>query len=807
LIARLRQPIVVAACIYVVVALLLCSDAIFGGAALGPDAELDRHPPFGHETAAEPTIFDDITFIYLDYPRNLTIARGLQAGRLDLWNPLSGCGAPLWAEQGGPFFPLKLLFYLHPTPATLRLFIVLRLAIAALGAYALARSRGLGAVGAFGAGLLFELSGVMVAQLGFATSSAICMTPWALLGAQSLANRGTPRSVAGCAIALGITGLSGHPGINLLVLSAFLVAIGGHLVSYARKAQSVRRLIGQSAVALVLGAALMAPSILPLVELRAEGRTYKHSEIGESAWQERLDWGLEALPAALFTPSVFESDAFAREARWPWPFSPALSMVGLALGVAGIVLGGIDLALAAVGLFGLGLTTSFPGLGWLHHVPGLTLILSWYCWVLVVLPFTQAAGRAIERLDSPEGRRAMAVGAGVVLASVSSIGLLELDGHRLGSAFTMAKNEGFVWGPLASSVLLLVLCVGLAWLPTRMRETLRPGPTIALVAALHAFALLRPLVHHAPAATLSRPPPTAIAWLAEHLDPRTQRMHSPTISVAHPFSPMLYDLPDLRGFSALPIRRYARFMESIPGGVSAFTAQHAATPVAALLDVAAVRWLLEDARAAWLPQVTQAPNLHVVHADALAVVLENRAALPRARIVHEAIAVADEDEAAAMLVRLTARAPHAAMTPLVQRVLLEPVDGHPPTLPTAAPVEAEPPTTERVEILPSNDPDRVTLDVELSTPGWVVLADTYYPGWTAEVDGAPTPIHPANLAFRAVGVAAGSHRVELQYRPASFQLGVALFIASFAACLVLACSKSPGLARALGFGSRGSTSR
>lgn len=800
MIARLRQPIVATTCIYFVVALLLCSDAIFGGAALGPDAELDRHPPFGLENAAEPTIFDDITFVYADYPRDLTVARGLQAGRLDLWNPLSGAGAPLWAEQGGPFFPLKIVFYLHPTPTTYRLFIVLRMVVAALGAYALARSRGMTALAAFGAGLLFELSGVLVAQLAFAAVSALCMTPWVLLGAQSLAHRGSPRSIAGSAVALGITGSGGHPGLSLLVLSAFVVAIGGHVLARIRDAADARRLIGQSLVAFALGTALMAPTILPLVELRSEGRSYKHSEIGEASWQERLHWSREALPVALFAPTTFEDEAFAREARWPWPFSPALSLVGLALGIAGLLLGTLDLGLVAVGLFGLGLSTALPGLGWLHSVPGLTLIISWYCWVLVILPFTQAAGHAIERIDTPKGRQALLAGAGVALAGITSLWLLDAEGHRLGPAFRAAAAEGYVWAPVASGALLLVLCAGLAWLPERMRETIRPGPAIALVAALHAFAILRPLIHHPPSTTLTGPPPASMAWLDEHLDARSSRMHSPTFPVAHPFSPMLYQQPDLRGLSALPIRRYARFMESIPGGTAAFTAQHAAMPVAALLDVAAVRWLLEDARAAWLPQAAQAPNLELVHRDPLAVVLENRAALPRVRIVHEAIAVANEDEAQAMLARLTARAPHAMLTPLGRAVLLEPVDGHAPQLPGPRPTTAPDTSAERVEVVEWEDPDRLVLDVELASAGWVVIADTWYPGWRAEVDGEHAPIHPANLAFRAVPVEAGSHRLELRYRPTSFRVGAALFAFACIACAVLTFAPSTRLSKLVRFG-------
>ena len=60
----------------------------------------------------------------------------------------------------------------------------------------------------------------------------------------------------------------------------------------------------------------------------------------------------------------------------------------------------------------------------------------------------------------------------------------------------------------------------------------------------------------------------------------------------------------------------------------------------------------------------------------------------------------------------------------------------------------------------------------------LVLSDSYYPGWTAQVDGAPSPILRANGLYRAVAIPAGRHQVVFEYRPSSFRNGAWLSAAS-----------------------------
>ena len=75
-------------------------------------------------------------------------------------------------------------------------------------------------------------------------------------------------------------------------------------------------------------------------------------------------------------------------------------------------------------------------------------------------------------------------------------------------------------------------------------------------------------------------------------------------------------------------------------------------------------------------------------------------------------------------------------------------------------------------------PNRVTIRAILDAPGYLVVADTWYPGWRATVDDVPTELLRANHAFRAVRLEAGEHQVEMVYRPVSVLAGGAISLAT-----------------------------
>jgi hypothetical protein len=192
-------------------------------------------------------------------------------------------------------------------------------------------------------------------------------------------------------------------------------------------------------------------------------------------------------------------------------------------------------------------------------------------------------------------------------------------------------------------------------------------------------------------------------------------------------------------------------------------------------------------------------------------VLRNRNELPRAWVVH-----------AARRVRVTAEMSAAARNrAMAEMVYSDDPFWHDPTLRAFDPHgfawldqdgESElarylpgssPRASETVKVsYPS--PQHAELEVSLESPGMVILADVYYPGWELTIDGEPAPIYRVNRSMRGAAVPTGSHRLVYSYAPRSFRIGAILSIVGLGVLVAIAaaCSARPvdpvvGVPRAL----------
>jgi hypothetical protein len=143
-------------------------------------------------------------------------------------------------------------------------------------------------------------------------------------------------------------------------------------------------------------------------------------------------------------------------------------------------------------------------------------------------------------------------------------------------------------------------------------------------------------------------------------------------------------------------------------------------------------------------------------------VYENTSPMPRSFVVPEAIPAPERSE---MLAALRG-------TDFRQRVLL---DGWKGTNPSGA-------TTFRPARIIDYRPNQVIVEAE--GPGFLVLADPWFPGWVSTVDGRDAQPYRANHAFRAVELTEGPHQVVFRFEPQSYSLGRRISVAALG-CLTL----------------------
>jgi Bacterial membrane protein YfhO len=91
------------------------------------------------------------------------------------------------------------------------------------------------------------------------------------------------------------------------------------------------------------------------------------------------------------------------------------------------------------------------------------------------------------------------------------------------------------------------------------------------------------------------------------------------------------------------------------------------------------------------------------------------------------------------------------------------------------------------------NPQQVVLEVDLESPGLVILGDVFYRGWELTIDGTPRPVYRVNGSMRGAAVSAGHHRLVYTFRPPVVRIGGLVSIAGLVALVVLcwACVRSP----------------
>lgn len=254
-------------------------------------------------------------------------------------------------------------------------------------------------------------------------------------------------------------------------------------------------------------------------------------------------------------------------------------------------------------------------------------------------------------------------------------------------------------------------------------------------------------------------------------------------------SAWLFDLQDIRGYDSIIPRQYTEYMKAIePQGELLYNriapikrAQSLESP---LLDLLGVKYVVTE------DEITT-PGFQAVYDDGATRIYQNERALPRAFTLPLSSTVVADDFADAIQ-RYDPR-----KYVIVNRETMQSLRPSASADDRRAEPAAFGPAT--ITVYKNNE---VWVDVQVSEPSWLILADSYFPGWRAFVRplGAPdgdereVPIALVNGNFRGVLLGSGESEVgntrlptpdsplaltvRFRYSPDSFRIGAfATFIA------------------------------
>jgi hypothetical protein len=171
-----------------------------------------------------------------------------------------------------------------------------------------------------------------------------------------------------------------------------------------------------------------------------------------------------------------------------------------------------------------------------------------------------------------------------------------------------------------------------------------------------------------------------------------------------------------------------------------------------------------------------------VRRDQNETVLENTAALPRAFLVPRARVA----QPGASLEQMESQ-PFAPREEVILAAETPPAS--PSTLLLRAPGRAAPAPPGQVR-MQRYAPREVAVDVASPAPAFLVLTDTFYPGWQAYLDGREQPVLRGDSVFRVVEVPAGDHQIVFRFEPASVLVGLAVSLGTLALCVVASVTGS-----------------
>ena len=744
---------------------------LFGYAITGDDIIFGYYPwaanpPAGYAGPSNPVI-DDGTRVLRPWAE--FASQSIREGKLPLWNPFMGAGAPFFGNIiTAVFYPLHFLYYLDvPLGRTLGAILTLLLPGAFMYIWMLERKTGV--FPALVSSVAFMLSGAVVLWITFDLS--LIWAPLAFYLTDRLVKTPKASSICGLATVVLIELLSG-PEWEIVAFIAqisylvFLLAIEstGEIGTIHRTKSFLA-----SAGAYCLGFAAASVQLLPSVEYLLE------SEVWISRSSRPVATFLQPSYLATAVFSDFFGNPVIGSRNWFGPLnynvinSTYVGPVVLIIGFCSLVFSRrrTRLFFATLAIFSV-LFAYAPGFSQL--IPFLNMVDPVYVGMLFPLSLAVLAGFGTEGLC--RRFRKNTARSSAMWVFVVSVALL--------LAFVFIKPDIVTfWSPknprvegILGAAILTGTTIGVLALRSAHRIGHRQFQALiflSLLTSMIPFGMdYNPQI--APGSVYPMPSTPAIQLLTQ--DRGVFRIMGLGGCCTFPDNiAMSYRLRDVRIYDAFTPQHYGELLRL------ATDWQATASPITKIKNINLVRLLnvkyiiTPPAQDPGIQELVSEGSLTGVYEGKDARVFLVRGYIPAAFIVHQIVIARDSSES---LEALASPSFDPATTAVIDEGNTKGFVNFTTTFPSQ----------EQVNII-QYESTSVLIEVTAAKDGYVVLTDNYLPGWRAYVDGNETPILRADQSFRSVFVHEGRHMIRFSYAPESLTIGLCLTLVAFATMLAL----------------------
>lgn len=667
-------------------------------------------------------------------PARAFLLESLSRGELPLWNPYLRLGQPFAASLlPQAFYPPSWITTLLFGPAGgLTVQQVLHVLLAAAGAWWAARTLRCSPLAAVVAGVAFGFSPLLTDLNGHRNVvDAAAWSGW-MVGAAVRLSRLPRRSDA--VLLAGATTLSFFAGSPETLLWQLLL-VAAVVLSRRPTPEAWKAIGGSALLCLGLAAVLLLPAI-EFLRLTTRGAGSADSVDWSASWAQLLAMGW---PRAELPKGEYWGDD-----QW-WMVTVFVGTLPCLLALAALRRSRRVLALALVtAMFAaLALGKHLPPSAWLwthgplgaFRFPAKFLVGVAFGVALLAAFGTDRLSTLLRRRSSAFGWLGGAIGLGI-LGLLVGPPLLRLLGARPGA------TQGLLW--VLGAGVALAVAVFAPGVATRRRVTVRASVLAVLVLEL--------ALHHGLNTGFGWEKPRRLespSVLAAAIPEGFQGRVSLAITDARvgPRDPSLPSFIDTSRDALVPNRHMEEGLRALEGYGAPeprWMDEFQLIGKRSVFDLTGVAYYLRAGAPPYpdLEPVAEGPGLPKLY--------RSSTAMPRAFVVHRAEVV---DEQTAL-----ARVWHEAQ-PTRETVFLQ----------EGAALDA--PCQGSTARIVTDSAQRVEVEVHSCGPGYLVLSDTFFPGWRASVDGESVPLLRADYALRAVPVRPGPQRVAFLYRPGSFLLG------------------------------------